>query len=136
MSKFIETDYLGTKEILKFADHYVALGVTVDDTGITANPDGKKIVPAGTIIGGTGADNALLVNDSVKATKHNTQSGTTGTAGAGIDAEGVLLEDVDVTYGSAPGSMIIHGFVALGKLPDVPCADAITALKGRILFIK
>lgn len=136
MSKFVITNYLGTKEILKFPDHFVSIGVTVDDTGITANADGKKIVSAGTIIGGTGGVNAILANDTIKATEHNTQAGATSTAGAGVDAEGVLLNDVDVTYGPAPGSMIIHGFIALGKLPSVPCVDAIAALKGRILFIK
>ncbi|XOS93824.1 hypothetical protein ACLMAB_10570 [Brevibacillus laterosporus] len=52
MSKFVETNYSNKKEILKFPDHYVALAVTVDDTGITTNGEGKKIVPAGTILGG------------------------------------------------------------------------------------
>jgi len=30
MSKFVETEYGSTKEILKFPDHYVALAVMVD----------------------------------------------------------------------------------------------------------
>jgi len=136
MSKFVTTNYLSSKDILKFSNHFVAIGVTVDDTGITANSDGKKIVSAGTIIGGTGGANAILANDTIKATEHNTQGGATGTAGAGVDAEGVLLEDVDVTYGPASGSMVIHGFIGLDNLPAVPVADAVTALKGRVLFIK
>ena len=134
MSKFVSTTYTNSKEILKF-DHYVAMGVTVDDAGIVANADGKKIVPAGTIIGGTGGANAILAKDTVLATKHNTQSGATGSAGAGVDAEGVLLSDVDVTYGDAQGTMIIHGFIDLSKLPEAPCADAVTALKSRIIFL-
>lgn len=135
MSKFLETSYTTPTDILKF-EHYVAIGVTVDDAGITANSDGKKIVPAGTIIGGTGGANAILANETVLATEHNTQSGATGSAGAGVDAEGVLLTDVDVTYGDAPGAMVIHGFIALDKLPAAPVADVVTALKGRITFIK
>ena len=51
MSKFVTTTYGNRKEILKFPDHYVDLAVTVDDTGVAANADGRKIVPAGTIIG-------------------------------------------------------------------------------------
>lgn len=131
MSKFVTTTYGNKKEILKFPDHYVALGVTVDDTGIVANTDGKKIVSAGTIVGG-----GALADNTKKVSAKNTQGGTTGTIGAAIDAEGVLLNDVDVTYGPASGAMIVHGFIALDKLPEVPADEAVTALKGRILFLK
>jgi hypothetical protein len=131
MSKFITTDYGNKKEVLKFPDHYVALGVMVDDTGITANPDGKKIVLAGTIVGG-----GVLSDNTKKVSVKNIQGGATGTVGAGVDAEGVLLNDVDVTYGPSSGAMIIHGFIALDKLPAAPVADAVTALEGRILFLK
>lgn len=133
MSKFVETDYTSPKNILKF-EHYVAMGVTVSDEGITANADGKKIVPAGTIVGGI--DGRVLDDDTKQVEQKNTQGATTGAAGAAVDAEGVLLNDVDVTYGPESGSMIIHGFIGLGNLPAVPAAEAVTALAGRILFIK
>ncbi len=120
--KFIQTDYLNTTTVLKFPDHFVAILVTIDDTGIVADADGKKIVPAGTVIGGNGgktlSDETLLVNVQNAA-----------------DAEGVLLNDTDVTYGPASGSMIIHGFVDIGKLPTAPDPAAVTALAGRIVFI-
>jgi len=119
MSKFVTTQYGTPKQILKFPDHYVALTVTVDDTGITAGPDGKKIVPAGTIIGG-----GFLADDTKKAVVANDAT-----------AEGVLFNDTDVTYGPAPGAAIIHGFIATDKLPTAPAADAITALK-QITFVK
>jgi hypothetical protein len=47
----------------------------------------------------------------------------------------VNLDDVDVTFGKASGAMIIHGFIAVDKLPEAPAASAITALK-QITFIK
>ncbi|EKN67487.1 hypothetical protein P9E76_01520 [Schinkia azotoformans] len=119
MSKFVETTYTNKKSILKFPDHYVNLTVTVSDAGIVANADGKKIVPAGTIIGG-----GFLASESVAAVKKN-----------GTGAEGVLFNDVDVTYGPASGAAMIHGFVALNKLPEAPTADAIVALK-QITFLK
>lgn len=124
--KFKQTDFTGTKEILKFPDHYVAIAVTVSDAGVVANADGKKIVAKGTIVGG--ATGSTLADDTIPVTKKNTQ---------GVDAsqaEGVLLNDVDVTYGPASGAMIIHGFINLNKLPEAPAADAKTALKG-IFFI-
>ena len=64
--KYTETSYLSTKGILKFPDHYVAIPVTVDNTGIVANADGKKIVPAGTIVGG-----GVLADPTVKVTTQN-----------------------------------------------------------------
>lgn len=127
MSKFIETTYTNKKDILKFPDHYVAIAITVDDTGITANGDGKKIVQAGTIVGGS--TKPVLTNLDEPVCKKNTQ-------GTDADkAEGVLFYDVDVTYGKATAAMIVHGFIDTGKLPEAPTTDAITALK-QITFIK
>lgn len=127
MSKFIETAYVNKKEILKFPDHYVAIAVTVDDTGITANADGKKIVSAGTIVGGS--TKSVLANLDEPVCKKNVQ-------GTDADkAEGVLLYDVDVTFGKASGAIIIHGFIAIDKLPEAPATSAATALK-QIIFIK
>lgn len=117
--KFTQTDYGNKKGILKFPDHYVNLAITVDNTGITANADGKKIVPAGTILGG-----GFLTDDTKLAIKSND-----------VNAEGVLFNDTDVTYGPASGAALIHGFLALDKLPEAPSAEAITALK-QITFLK
>jgi hypothetical protein len=127
MSKYIETTFANTKkEILKFPDHYVAMAVTIDDEGIEPNEDGKKIVPAGTIVGGK--ENPVLENLDELVEKKN--------SGNNADkAEGVLFNDVDVTYGPAGGSMLVHGFLAIDKLPEAPAADAIAALK-QITFIK
>ena len=118
MSKFVETSYTNKKEILKFPDHQVNVAVTVDDAGVTA-VNGKKIVPAGTILGG-----GFLADDTVNAVKAN-----------GATAEGVLFNNTDVTYGPAPGAALIHGFLALDKLPEAPTAEAVTALK-QITFLK
>jgi hypothetical protein len=70
MSKFVETKYLNKKDILKFPDHYVAVAVTVDNTGILADTDGKKIVPAGTPVGGVNAP--VLLDPTQKVQKKNT----------------------------------------------------------------
>lgn len=120
MSKFQTTSYGNTKGILKFPDHYVNIAVTVSDAGVTANAEGKKIVPAGTIVGG-----GFLADDTKEAVK-STEA---------IAAEGILFYDVDVTYGPASGAALIHGFVALDKLPAQPTAAQVTALK-QVTFIK
>jgi hypothetical protein len=130
--KFVQTDYLSRKTVLKFPDHVVAVAVMVDDTGIVANAEGKKIVPAGTTIGGVSA--SALANEEQLVCEKNSD-GVAGAAGAAVDAEGVLLNDADVTYGPAPGSMVIHGFVDLGKLPEMPHENAVKALAGRVVFL-
>jgi hypothetical protein len=122
--KFVQTDYLGTKNILRFPDHYVTVSVMVDDTDVTVNADGKKLVLAGTVIGGNGGK-VLEDPDNVMVVVKND-----------ADAEGVLFNDVDVTYGPASGAMLIHGFPSLDKLPAVPAATAVTALAGRVVFLK
>lgn len=118
--KFETKTYGNTKGILKFPDHYVNLPVTVSDEGVVANAEGKKIVPAGTIIGG-----GFLADETKKAVK-STEA---------IEAEGVLFYDVDVTYGPAAGAALIHGFIDLDKLPEQPTAAQVTALK-QITFLK
>lgn len=231
--KFVVTEYGSGTEILAFPDHYVAIAVTVDDTGIVADANGKKIVPKGTIVGGTtgstmaddtipvaekntasvydtvtldpagnnnnivvtakavgdtglsialvdpaGNDKALAVsvankvisvslatsgagaitstaaqvmaaingnpdaNELVVASLAVNNDGTGvvtainetalagGTVGTATEAEGVLLNDVDVTYGKASGAMVIHGFIKNGKLPAAPKAEAVAVLKG------
>lgn len=121
--KFTEAVYSNKKEILKFPDHYVNIAVTVSDQdAITV--DGKKIVPAGTILGG-----GFLADDTVEATRaETTEEGVS-------NAEGILFNDVDVTHGPAKGAALIHGFVAIDKLPEAPTAEEVAALK-QITFIK
>ena len=120
MSKFKTTTYSSDKTILKFSDHYVNLAVTVSDTGIQPNAEGKKMVPAGTILGG-----GFLVDDTKQAVP-STES---------VAAEGILFYDVDVTDGPASGAALIHGFVDLSKLPAQPTVEQVTTLT-QITFLK
>lgn len=223
--KFLEKNYLNPqKSIIKFPDHYVAIAVTVDDTGLVADAEGKKIVKAGQIVGG-----GTLADDTVKVKKYAPAKLTTALAGnnndlvftakvdraikvayidpagnskalaisvtastisvslatsgagaitstaaeikaaieadylanelvavtypadndgtgvvtalvatalaGGVSAEGVLLSDVDCTYGPCAGALLIHGFVDLAKVVVAPDAQAVKALAGRIVFI-
>ncbi len=86
--KFTQADATASKEIL-FNDHYVGMPYMVTAEGVEAGTDGKKIVKAGTI---------LPANDET--------------------ADGVLLHDVDVTYGDAPGTLVIHGFLDNIKITE------------------
>lgn len=98
--------YGAPKDILYILDDYTAITVNVSATGVSAGSDGRKIVPAGTVIGGVLAD--------------PTQGAVAAAGGSGegaVAAEGVLMHDVDVTAGDALGTMIVRGVLDGTKLP-------------------
>ena len=69
----------------------------INDTGVSANEEGKKIVPAGTVY------------------KENEK------------AIGLTFHDVDVTYGPQPVAVMVEGYVIEERLPKtVEQADKTT----------
>lgn len=74
---------------------------TISATGVTADADGGKHVAMGTL---------YPKNDAT--------------------AIGILYEDVDVTAGDMPGSVVTAGTVYLDRLPVAPASAAKTALEG------
>lgn len=73
----------------------------ISATGVAADADGGKHVAMGTIYPANGAT-----------------------------AIGILYEDVDVTSGDMPGSVVTAGTVYLDRLPVAPASAAKTALEG------
>lgn len=64
-----------------------------------------------------------------------------GNNGSATGAEGVLKNDIDVTYGPKEGAMVIHGFVKIDALPygaknELAAAAAATVLAPGVKFIK
>ena len=49
----------------------------------------------------------------------------------GATAEGIVYEDVDVTTGAMPGSVVLSGVVYLNRLPVAPATAAKTALEAK-----
>lgn len=73
----------------------------ISATGVTADADGGKHVAMGSI---------FPANDAT--------------------ATGIIYEDVDVTFGDMPGSVVTAGTVYIDRLPITPAAAAKTALEG------
>lgn len=121
-NRVIKETYGNRKEILKF-NEFVSTVVLVGDAGVPAK-EGKKIVPAGTIVGGK--SNPALENKQEPVEDKNT-------AIKAEKAEGVLLYDVDVTNGPREGSMILWGFVDLDKIPKAPVDEVVLPM---IKFMK
>lgn len=110
------------KDVLLAPHLAFAVSVTVSNTGVSST-DGKKIIKAGTPIGGS---TSVL-------TKRSTVLQVTNDSGTGAQAQGILRNDLDVTNGNAVGSMIVFGFIDESKCPTI-AAEAKTALT-KITFV-
>ena len=102
--EYTKQEYGSSKGILVFPDHYVAYGqIFAKDhaLAVTDATTGRKIVKAGTV---------FPANDAT--------------------AVGIVLNDVDVTYGDVNGAVVIHGFIKTAALPEAPNVLAIPVLKG------
>ncbi|MBR1750436.1 MAG: hypothetical protein IJ740_06055 [Ruminococcus sp.] len=96
----------GTPEILKYND-YKAFAYLVKAEGVEADSEGRKIVKAGTPLPG---------NDDT--------------------AKGILLSDVDVTDGDAPGALVYEGSLDSTKITanGITIAAAVKTALPRVTF--
>lgn len=217
------------REIFAIPDHFLPISVVASDEGVELNENYRKIIPAGTIVGGiggpvlqdqtrmvarhgplslttalVGSDNDLIfvakttsttsiayvdpgtpnatlavavsgnavtvnlgtdVNGNIETTANavrdlingNTEASAVMSAdiapkdnGTGIvtamarmeltspngvtQAEGVLVNDVDVTHGPEPVAMAIHGFIERTRIPIQPTSEQEASMK-LLMFI-
>lgn len=113
MSNTIKSNSYGnTKEILLDPHTAYAIPVQVNNTGVTENADGRKVLPAGTVLGGS--DTALTKRTAVLSKVND------------ATAQGILLWDLDVTDGTETGTMVVRGVIDSSKITnfstDVPAA--------------
>lgn len=120
------TKAVNPKQILYATEPQVSIGCIVGNAGVAADASGRKIIQAGTPVGG--ATSALEARDTVLT--------VTNAAESGKNAQGVLLQDVDVTDGNANGTLLIFGFVNLDRIEPTIDAAAKTALSGKVTFLK
>ncbi|MHA3065642.1 hypothetical protein [Lacticaseibacillus saniviri] len=113
-----------TKQVLGTIANKVALGVVLGDAGVTADATGKKIIPAGTPVGG---DQSTLEDEQAILVVSNDAK-----------AQGVLEHEVDVTAGTGNGTLIINGYINENRLPAsvTVTAEAKKALDGKVTFFK
>lgn len=81
---------------------YVSHTYQISNEGVSANPQGRKIVKAGTV---------YPANDAT--------------------AIGIVFTDTDVTEGPQPGAVLIEAWILEGRLPVAPEAAAKTALAAK-----
>lgn len=114
--------YANEKQILIAPELAFSIGCLVGNTGVEADANGKKIIKAGTPVGGS---TSVLTNRQTVLTK------------GAENAQGVVLHDVDVTDGDGRATLVIAGYVDLYKLD----ADVVTIVNeaaktlNRIVFL-
>ncbi len=104
-------DYGMENTILYNLDPYVGKSITIDDSEVEEDENGKKIVKAGSIVDKEGK----IVSDDT--------------------ARYIVLQNVDVTAGPRSATGIYRGTVDVSKMPVAPTADVISAISG-ITFMK
>ena len=110
------------KDVLLNKDLAHEIGVQISNTGVSNNAEGRKIIPAGTPIGGT-VDPLMT---------RNTVCSVTNSSSTGANAKGILRYPVDVTNGNATGTIIVARVIDVSKCPTID-ETAKTALK-HIIF--
>ena len=104
VNKVKTASYGNEKQILIAPEVAVEIGCIVTNTGVTADDEGKKILKAGTPVGGS---TNVLMNRETVLTKQN-----------GSNAQGVLLHDVDVTAGEENATLVIEGVIDYEKVDE------------------
>lgn len=110
-------------DVLLNPDNAFEIGVVVANTGVTADSNGRKIIKAGTPVGGT--VNVLQTRNTILT--------VTNTSETGGKSQGVLRYDVDVTNGNENATLIVRGEIDSSKCPALE-NSAINALT-HIIFV-
>lgn len=104
INKIKSAEFGNDKQILIAPEVAVEIGCIVTNTGVSADSEGKKILKAGTPVGGT---TDVLMNRQTVLTKQT-----------GANAQGILLHDVDVTAGEENATLVIEGVIDYEKVDE------------------
>lgn len=122
-------NYNFEKTVLDMHSFYYTLPCQVTNTGLTADSNGKKIIKAGTPVGGD--TNALLNRDTAVLI-------ATNDATNGAKTQGVVIHDVDVTAGQTTATVAFAGVIDMAKMDagfdlnsNVTFPHDIIYMKGR-----
>lgn len=96
----IEESFNQKREILA-SDHYISFTITLKKDDVEPNNHGRRIIKAGTV---------YPSNDN--------------------KAEGLILNDIDVTYGDQPAALLVEGYIYEGRLPEKISDEALEAMPG------
>lgn len=114
-----EKEFGNDKQILIAPELAFTIGALVGNSGVNADSEGKKIIKAGTPVGGS---TSVLTNRQTVLT-------------VGGTAQGVVLHDVDVTAGDTNATLVLEGTIDALKL-DSATVTAIQSAAANIPNIR
>lgn len=121
MAQMISKETYNVSKDILLAPHLAfTISAIVGNTGVSNNAEGRKVIPAGTPVGGA---TSVLTTRSTVLQVTNTNSN-------GANAQGVVLHDVDVTNGNTNAQVVIRGVVDSSKCPtiDATAKNALTLI--------
>lgn len=104
------------------------ISAQVDNTNVSADENGRKIIKAGTPVGNT-SNKILEKRDTVLTTSVENSP----------EAQGIIYADVDVTDGNNTASLIIEGVIDILKIDETTRAKITETVKTslpKITFFK
>lgn len=107
--------------ILVSDDNSFRISVQVDNTNVSADENGRKIIKAGTPVGNT-SNKVLEKRDTVLTTSVENAPA----------AQGIIYADVDVTDGNNTASLIIEGVIDILKIDETTRAKITEAVKTSL----
>lgn len=121
----VKKTYDNSPEFLR-NEHYENITCTVLDTGVTADPEGKKFVLAGNLLDKDG--NVVNV----------TRSGSAGAYTYTFSTEpvGILFASTEVTHGPQAGALMVSGSVNTERLQGDYLVEAVNQMVDKMPFIK
>lgn len=120
-------NYNFEKTVLDMHSFYYTLPCQVTNTGLTADSNGKKIIKAGTPVGGD--TNALLNRDTAVLI-------ATNDATNGPKTQGVVIHDVDVTAGQTTATVAFAGVIDMAKMDAGFVLDSKVTFPHDIIYMK
>lgn len=120
-------NYNFEKTVLDMHSFYYTLPCQVTNTGLTADSNGKKIIKAGTPVGGD--TDALLNRDTAVLI-------ATNDATNGAKTQGVVIHDVDVTAGQTTATVAFAGVIDMAKMDSTFTLDSKVTFPHDIIYMK
>lgn len=120
-------NYNFEKTVLDMHSFYYTLPCQVTNTGLTADSNGRKIIKAGTPVGGD--TNALLNRDTAVLI-------ATNDATNGPKTQGVVIHDVDVTAGQTTATVAFAGVIDMAKMDAGFVLDSKVTFPHDIIYMK
>lgn len=132
----MKTEFKGIgQNILKY-NHFVSVPAVISPVGTVTRDDGVEFLPAGTLVKGTLGTGATTPLEASVVTNSTV---TTDVATLAADGIGFLMNDVEFyaapgtsTLKNGNGSVLIHGFVDVNKLPDL---GGVTSTQSKEIYL-